>query len=120
MTVPKALGAKYEVLSGDVNWRDYGCTWKRELESGFFEIIEFINLEWASEPIEGNKYYVLRTYIEIDHTDEHQKGIVERMIKNGIQVSEESILDEMMSEGCYDTDRWILGNNAHKMLRDIK
>ena len=116
----------FQFLTGDVNWKDYGGKWFREIDPHEYYIIEFINWENATgeEFNHGNRYYVEGRLIDLSPGSSWHKNIKNALESYGIEKGEE--LTEIMIleavDGYMGGDRVYeeLGNNAEKLLADCK
>jgi hypothetical protein len=119
--IPKTRG--FKVLSGDVNWKEYGCTWYRSLGDGTYYILEFINFEDATGSLyNGNKYCVRGSSIDLSPGGwSHDKiSAALKCIGSPKTRNPQVILDAIYCYSGGDMEFQIFGNNANELLAEGK
>ena len=119
--IPKTRG--FNVLSGDVNWKEYGCTWYRSLGDGTYYVLEFINFEDATGGrYKGKKYCVRGSSIDLSPGGWALKDIPSALkcIGSPKTRNPEIILDAIYSYSGGDMEFQIFGNNANELLAEGK
>lgn len=125
---PPINSFKLSVLSGDINWRDYGSKWiTKKLNNGdwdYYLIIELVNMEDASGDISDGKYAVMIHAIKPDHSPKQMKevydvsGITEEDVKNNYNTK--GMLSAISDYGLQATLWSKMGNNADALLKEAK
>lgn len=126
--VSRRVGTKkFEFLTGDVDWKDYGGKWFRMLDPHVYYVIEFINWEDATgkeRHPSGNKYYVQCNVIDLSPGSPWHKQIPNALKSAGWEheknIDEVMVLEAVEQYMGGDREYEKLGNNAEKLLADCK
>lgn len=117
---------RFETLTGDVNWREYGAVWYRRTEPHIYYLIEFINFLDATNELYNGKYKYVVTGSVIDlspgsawHNQiQHALPVVGKTI-SGVR-NELEILDAVNIYMGGDNIFTLYGNNADQLMREAK
>lgn len=122
IAVPSGKMQRFEFLTGDVNWKDYGGVWYRRIDPHIYYLIEFINFPNATgELYNGNKYVVTGEIIDLNPGTPWYKEIPNATRSYDISDTNELLTLEAV-HGYMGGDREfaISGNNAEQLLADAK
>ena len=118
----RAMG-RFEFLTGDVNWKDYGGKWYRRTGDHEYYVIEFINWEDATgEPHPQGKYCVEVSSVDLSSGSAWSRNIPNALRCCGISRPHNEV-EVLEAVHCYmggDRDLLSFGNNADRLLADAK
>lgn len=118
--------SRFEFLTGDVNWKDYGGKWYRRIDPHMYYLIEFINfLDATNELYDGKyKYVVTGEFIDLTPGSPWHKQIPNALSCYGESAetvtSELQILEAVHGYMGGDKEFLLTGNNADQMVADAK
>lgn len=120
--VPKMRG--FSVLTGDVNWKEFGVTLFKSHGDGTYALIEFINFEEATgKRINGNLYGAVGRTVDLSPGGFSLRNLPSALRTIGAPPTTRdplTILDAVNSYGAYDEDFQMYGNNANELMARAK
>lgn len=121
-STPQGRMQRFEFLTGDVNWKDYGGIWYRRTEPHIYYLIEFINFPNATgELYNGNKYVVTGEIIDLNSGTPWYREIPNATRSYDISDSNElQVLEAVHGYMGGDREFVLTGNNADQLLADAK
>ena len=114
--------SKWQFLTGDVNYKDYGGKWYRQVKGEIYHIVELVNIEEATGKSVTDKYFVNLQEIDLDLISQKDlKSAIESCeLQEDIEITPIITIDILSAYGRYTPMGNWEGNNYREVIKQAK